>query len=453
MSSIVLHPAQSEVIAHLFSPVKTPADYDMKFVTVVGSRGLGKSWMAGAAASLAVRELESLPKGIPNKNIAIIAGTFSQVAEIFIPMLIYSFRWDVLTKGNFSESTGKFVFPNGTVVRVWSAEAFRRLRGTGQYFVIADELTTWSTPSSSIQDAWESVIEPTITTRWSPLRARQLGAPHPGRALIISTPLGKDYFYELSNRGLIDSRWKNFHYTYRDSPLLDQTAIENAKKTSDPLRFAREYEASFEESGAAVFYAFKREHHVDNSLPYFEPSEVVHAAIDFNVMKMCTTFWGIRGDQAHCIDEHQSSANTEQLAAVIRERFPRNRIICYPDPTGTARKSSASVGITDFSILESAGFTVLARRSSPPLVDSVNAVNRKLMNAAGEVDMFFHPRCINTISSMERTVWLENRPDTAQIDKSAGVEHFSDGVRYITEYNWPIRRGQTSVTALRSSSF
>jgi hypothetical protein len=166
--------------------------------------------------------------------------------------------------------------------------------------------------------------------------------------------------------------------------------------------------------------------------------EDVHVAIDFNIMLNCTSFHAIRGGQLHTLDESKGSANTEQLAHVIRSKYPRSRIICYPDPSGRARKTSAAIGATDFSILREAGFTVLARDKAPPLVDSVAAVNRKMMNAAGDIDMYVHPRCKGFIDSIERTVWLESRPETATIDKTQGVEHFSDGLRYLVDYLWPL---------------
>ena len=118
--------------------------------------------------------------------------------------------------------------------------------------------------------------------------------------------------------------------------------------------------------------------------------------------------------------------------------FPRNKIVCYPDPSGRQRRTSAAIGVTDFTILREAGFTVLARQANPGIIDSVAAVNRKLLNAAGEVDFYVSDRCHGLIHSFERTVWLENRPETATIDKTMGVEHYTDGIRYLVEYNWPL---------------
>lgn len=435
----------------MFKPILPETeDWKMRFGVVVGSRGLGKSYMSCAAVAIAVGELESMDRSIGNKNIALLCGSYQQVTDIYWPLLAYQFGFESRCWSH-SRAGGKFTFANGTEVRCWSADAYERMRGSGQYMVVADELPTWKVPGGSVKDAWESVIEPCITTRWSPKQAALLGAPSPGRALLPSTPMGKDYFYDLAQREHIDDRWRTFAYTYKDSPLLSAEEIEQAKKHTDPLKFAREYLASFEESGLNVFHTFSRKLHVDKDLPWFEDGETVHCAIDFNIMLNATTFHAVRGGQLHCLDESQGSANTEELARVIRAKFPGKRIICYPDPAGRQRKTSAAIGTTDFSILREAGFTVLARDRSPAIVDSVAAVNRKFLNASGDVDFLVHPRCTGLIKSLERTTWLENRPETATIDKTQGIEHYSDGLRYLIDYLWPLTYAKPVV--LSSGSF
>ena len=72
-------------------------------------------------------------------------------------------------------------------------------------------------------------------------------------------------------------------------------------------------------------------------------------------------------------------------------------------------------------------------------------MNTLLQNAHGTVSMYFRPEAANTIKSMERTVWKEANPDTAQIEKSFGDEHHSDGIRYATEYLFPVQGGKKRV--------
>jgi len=182
-----------------------------------------------------------------------------------------------------------------------------------------------------------------------------------------------------------------------------------------------------------------------------ERGETVHVFIDFNVGLQCSSFWALRGGQLHCLDEFKGHPDTETLAIAIKTKFEGHKIIAYPDPTGRARKTSAPVGRTDFSILESHGIQCNAHSKAVATVDSVAAVNKKLMTAAGDVGMYIHPSCEGVIESLERTKWVDKNPDTATIDKSESIEHYSDGIRYGVEYMFPVQAG--TKTARRGFRF
>jgi len=433
MSEIKLHEKQSEVIRDLF------IDKSCRYAVVNASRGFGKSYLAATAAIIAVQELMELDESVPNKNVALIAPTYSQAVDIYYPLIAWQLGMEDFAD-KASKAAGQFWFPNNVQLKLWSYEASQRMRGTGQYFIVADEVTSWKGAGMNLKESWESIIQPCVATRWSPMNAKKLNA-NPGRALIISTPSGYDYFYEMYNRKDSDSDWKSYTYTYKDSPFLDEEEIERVKLTLDPLKFAREYTASFEDSGNNVFYTFNRKEHINKDLPYFDDGEDVHVAIDFNVGIMASVIFAIRGNQIHIIDEMQGHPDTETLARALSEKYKGHRIISYPDPAGKARKSSAAVGTTDFSILQSNGIMTRAHNKAPPIIDSVAAVNKKFKNANGDIDMYIHPKCVNTIKSIERTQWIESNPDSATIDKKEGVEHWTDALRYAVEYLYPIRAG------------
>ena len=224
----------------------------------------------------------------------------------------------------------------------------------------------------------------------------------------------------------------------------------------DPIKFASEYLALIKESGNNVFYCFDRSIHVRKDLDEFDDSEDVSFSIDFNVGIQATGVFALRGKQLHYLNEFKGSPDTESLAIKLVETYkpkdeygieiyPDRKLYCYPDPTGNSNKTSAPVGRTDFSILRSYGITVLARKKSPSIADSVNAVNKHLMTYAGDTNLYFHPKCHGLINSVERTKWVDNNPDLAVIDKKEGIEHFSDGVRYAVEYLFPIRESSLMV--------
>lgn len=436
---INLHPAQSTVYEDLFYHRVA------RFMPVCCSRGFGKSYLAAVAAVTAVFELLELDENVPNKNVGIIAPTYDQVTDIYYPLIAYELGMENHCLHS-SRDLGRFKFPKNVELRLLSYEAVERLRGKGYYFIVWDEVSS-CTKGITPKEAWEGVIQPCIATRWSPQRAAHYKAKSPGRALFPSTPKGYNFFYDLFNYQERDPAWKSYHYDYHHSPFLDPKEIERIKHSIDPMQFAAEYLATFQDSGNNVFYCFDRKKHVTNDLPDFrkpedgEKGEDVHINIDFNVGLQCSSIFALRGKQIHILDELKGHPDTETLAKSISTKYKDHRIFAYPDPSGRARKSSAPVGRTDFSILESFGIRCLAHSKAPPIVDSVNAVNKKLLTAAGDIDLYIHPRCTGVISSLERTKWVDKNPDTATIDKSEGIEHFSDGLRYGVEYLFPVNSG------------
>ena len=76
--------------------------------------------------------------------------------------------------------------------------------------------------------------------------------------MCIATPKGYDTFHDLFILGDLDANWRSYHYDYNQSPYLDEEEISAAARKMDPIRFAREYLARFEDSGNNVFYTFDR---------------------------------------------------------------------------------------------------------------------------------------------------------------------------------------------------
>ena len=287
MSNIILHPGQSMVYRELFLN-----DFH-RFIVAVCSRGWGKSYFAATTACTAVSQLLTLPRSVPNKRVGIIAPTHDQVTDIYYPMLAYEMGLeDAALKS--SKDLGRFWFPNDVELHLISYEAVERMRGKGYYLIVCDEPSSW-TKGLGLKDAWQGIIEPCIVTRWSPHRVKMLWNQYinsrangirPGRALIIGTPKGYNYLYDMYNAHEKDALWKSFHFDYTTSPYLDPDEIERLRHTIDPLEFNSEYKATFEDSGLRVFYNFARKLHVTDSLEYFRDDEDVHIGIDFNVGKL-----------------------------------------------------------------------------------------------------------------------------------------------------------------------
>jgi len=429
MATIDLHPTQSKVFRDAF------VDRTVRNQTVVCSRGWGKSFFLATTAVTAVIELFELEKDVPNKNVGIIAPTFDQVQDIYMPVLRNNFNLgSYALKEDLTKA--RFIFANNVELHLISYEAIERMRGKGYYNIGLDE------PSSmrKLEENWENVIYPTITSRWSWMHAEKYGARTAGRAQVAGTPKGFNFLETMFNYQDTDPEWRSYQYDYTKSPLLDPREVLKLRAKMDPIRFASEYLADFKESGNSVFYCFDRKRHLQ-TIPPPEPHEDIYCTIDFNVGKQCTGFFVLRGSQMQFFAEHQGSPDTASLAAYINAKFKNGvrQLFALPDPSGKSRKTSAVVGVTDFTILQGAGIKVLAREQVP-IVDSVNAVNRMLLNANGKVNMFFDKfNCPGIIRSIERTKWVDKNQDLALIDKTEDLEHFSDGIRYGADYLFPVR--------------
>ncbi len=408
-----------------------------RFKIMASGRRVGKSYLAAVAAYNHCLEQS-------NRRALIIGPTVSMIRESIWTTLKGLVHPDHIN-GYPREIDLEIRFINGSKITLKGFDRPDSLRGISPSptFIVLDEFAYIK------QTAFTEVILPMTS---DPQRKASV--------FVISTPKGiTNDFYKLWVKGQEDKTglWKSWQFTAEDVRPDMKEEIELARVTMDLKSFNQEYCATFNNTGDAVFYNFNRNIHVTNNLLPIEPGEPIHISIDFNVRIMASTVWCHRGNQLHAMDEFFGNADTYQLIRSIKGRYKNRDIICYPDASGRAMKTSAATGTTDFSILRNAGFKVLARSKQPPLVDSVNAVNALLKDAKGNTRLYFNKeKTPRTIASVETTTWKEGFTtgmDNAIIDKSKGVEHFSDGVRYISEFLYPIGKHKPQVIRDRSWSF
>jgi len=408
-----------------------------RFKVMASGRRVGKSYLAAVAAYNHCLEE-------PGRRALIIGPTVSMIRESIWTTLKSLVHPDHIN-GYPREIDLEIRFINGSKITLKGFDRPDSLRGISPSptFIVLDEFAFIK------QNAFTEVILPMTS---DPQRRASV--------FVISTPKGiTNDFYKLWVKGQEDKTglWKSWQFTAENVRPDMKEEIELARVTMDEKSFNQEYCATFNNTGDAVFYNFNRNIHVTNNLLPIEEGEPIHISIDFNVKIMASTVWCHRGNQLHAMDEFYGNADTHQLIRSIKGRYKNRDIICYPDASGRAMKTSAATGTTDFSILRNAGFKVLARSKQPPLVDSVNAVNALLKDAKGNTRLYFNKdKTPRTIASVETTTWKEGFTtgmDNAIIDKSKGVEHFSDGVRYICEYLYPIGKHKPQAIRDRSWSF
>jgi hypothetical protein len=138
-------------------------------------------------------------------------------------------------------------------------------------------------------------------------------------------------------------------------------------------------------------------------------------------------------DSIHIIDEIQGCKNTEALIYTIQQRYPNRIINVYPDATGKASKSCASM--SDIALLKQAGFKVFARNSNPFVKDRVASTNGALCNSLGIRRLFIN---ISKSPLLVKGLEQQGYDKSGEPDKSGGLDHMLDGLGYMIHWIFPI---------------
>lgn len=127
---------------------------------------------------------------------------------------------------------------NGSRIEFYSGTNPDSMAGEGVGYVVVDEAALQS------EVVWTQIIRPTLMD-------------HGGGALLISTPRGRNWFYDLHKRGLSkSSKWADyatFHRTTFDNPLIARAEIEEAKESLPERIYQQEILAEFITDGGLIF--------------------------------------------------------------------------------------------------------------------------------------------------------------------------------------------------------
>lgn len=313
---------------------------------------------------------------------------------------------DLVVKQNESDLTIEFV--NGARIALRGAENEDSLRGVSLSALVVDEAAYVK------RSAWEMVLRPALSDQGGP-------------AWFITTPAGLNWFHDLWEQAHEQDDWATFSFTTIEGGNVPAEEIAAAKRTLDERTFRQEYLASFETLSGRVFPEFSK----DNiTTDVHDMGGEILWGTDFNVSVMAGVLASKVGDTLHIWDELAvKQSNTDEVCKLLKTRFAGRRIVAYPDPTGSARKTSAA-GETDHGIIRKYGMTVVSPKHPWAVKDRLNATNWLIRNAEGEIRLFIHPRCKHTIKALTNVTYKEGSEDYI-VDKTAGIEHWADGLGYL----------------------
>lgn len=136
---------------------------------------------------------------------------------------------------SISKSEMTVYMPSGGEISIRSADNPDALRGEGLDFVVLDEA------AYIMPEAWYQAVRPALADRL-------------GRALFISTPSGRNWFWEIYQHGIRgDDGWASFQFPTSASTKIAQSEIEAARQEMTELDFQQEFLAEFVDRSGGVF--------------------------------------------------------------------------------------------------------------------------------------------------------------------------------------------------------
>jgi len=159
-----------------------------------------------------------------------VSPVYKQSKKVFEEMVL-AFEGTGLIEKNATELTIKV---GKSSLQFFSAERYDNIRGFTFDYLVCDEFAFMD------EAAWTEVLRATVLVKGK-------------KVLLISTPKGKNHFYNLFNLDGVNEQYKSFQMSSYDNPLINPSEIDDARLTLPDHVFRQEYLAEFIDGGAGIF--------------------------------------------------------------------------------------------------------------------------------------------------------------------------------------------------------
>ena len=231
-------------------------------------------------------------------------------------------------------------------------------------------------------------------------------------------PEGRNHYYELYNfaKANATGEWGTFHW--KSAEILPAEEIAAARLELDELTFRQEYEADFLNFTGRAYYAYDEKIH-EAELGYNADAPLI-VCLDFNVAPGIAVICQEQALPTPLAEKPPrqgdpppsgtgvigevyipQNSNTERVCRKIIADWGqhRGRVELYGDATGGAAAALIKVMGSDWDPVKAtlnphfgARISYHVKTHNPPERSRVNAVNSRLMSAAGTVRMMLDPR-------------------------------------------------------------
>ena len=415
--NIDLYGAQSEVWDAMLG------DKNVCAVLPVGS---GKSFLASLLLPIAATT-PAIHKG---RDILYVCPTAPMIARIIWKDLKYRCitMWGLEDEKQINNSSKTITFPNG--IRIFCLSSETGLKGINAGLIVADEAAEFT--DEALQE---------LSNRIRPNPGETTAQ---GRLILISTPEGKNAFYDWYQHAVNHpERWIVLHKTWEQMRVQPRAWIDEQKYLLSPLKFKKDLECDWGSVQDQFYYAWKR-NYIGATV---DRGRELYSFHDFNKRVMCAVVAQVVGDIRSATGKLEilktyaiPDCGTEGIAQRIRADFPQRTIQTIMDRSGSQlnRDTTSAFGTTDQTILEKYGFRIINTAKSNPLISDTDNSSNAFISQGRLVVPDTETKLLDAMETYHYEDGTRKQLVKYSDAKYAHIDGLGDCIRYGVHYLFPM---------------
>lgn len=307
------------------------------------------------------------------------------------------------------------------ILKSWLA--VEAVRGTQFDFLVLDEVSKMR----NFNEGWQAVLLATLLFRR-------------GSVLFISTPYGKNHFYDLFNKD--SHEWRSFKFTSYENPFVKAEDIDDIKKTTTEDYFSQEYLGNFVRFTGLVYKEFDITRHVQDFDINPTKGSYWLLGLDFAVRGYTASVIGYAqpDGKIYIVDEYKVKDKPAQDHITAINKWdsiytPLRETAIYSDPAGFKKDQQGDSMVWSLAdeYME-AGLPLV--KANNEVRAGINFVRQKFLKN----QLIIHPRCEELIAELQQYQWKET-PEGKELNEPEEVkkfnDHLVDAMRYML-YSKPL---------------
>jgi len=396
----------------------------------------------------------------PKVDLLYLLPTYSMFRDILFPTLVEVLEGTGI-EYKINKTTGEIYFDAGGRVILKSMDNPDTIVGMNVFAVLLDELDTL--PTDKARQVWIKALararkKVNVFNEDGTIALDENGEEIEliNQMIVGSTPEGYRLLYQMFEKNKPDnytliqaSGYENVH--------LPKDYYDNLKMIYPPELVEAYINGKFVNMAVGAVYK-QYDRILCGSDAIYRDGEAIHISLDFNVTNMNGVVFVERDpvftsnplfvyegyNSFHAVKHLTNIMDTPEMIQVIRERYPRSPVYCYPDASG---KNTSSKGFTtsDISLLKAAGFHCKYPQKNPRIMERVQSVNSAFMTGLIKVNV---RECEKVADALEQQVY-NKATELPEKTSGSSIDDINDSFGYFIHMKFPINRNTMSSKTIK----